>query len=559
MPKMWPQKLPFEIIRNPLRSSECRVFNKLEAELGSEYTVFYSRPWHGLTRLGEEIDGECDFLVAHPQNGILCIEVKGGRVRYSPENDQWTTMDRYDITHIIKNPVAQACKSKYHLFQKFINSPNWPKWKVHITHGVIFPDCEVPPQDLGADGPREIFCDGSQFAEGLGKWIKQRLLSGNTGTKELGIRGIQALEDVLAKPIHLQRPLGYDIEGNEEVFSTLTQNQFIILDTIRNITRAAISGGAGTGKTVLAVEEAFRCAQKGLSTLFVCFNTPLAQKLRHDLYDCPEIHVYTFHGLCGYMAKKAGLTPDSSDTAKLYDDLLPEALLNATDLLPHLKYDAIIVDEGQDFKAHWWPALDSLLRGKTSKLRIFWDCNQAIYGSPSLPEHTESIDIPLDKNLRNSKQIFAAVSHFYKGPAMSAAGPDGPPVEWRETRSQEDIVIAVAEIIRRMLGSEGVKPSQVAIAIDANADDVLDRLSGLIPQRQFKPYSATQGNDCITVDTIKRLKGLEFPVIIIISTESLCRDLSMQYIAFSRARTKLVVVYEKNQTQLQKIDAYNKI
>lgn len=545
MAKMWPRSLPADIQRSPLRSTECRVFHKLEAELGPEYIVFYSRPWHGLTRLGEEIDGECDFLVAHPHHGILCIEVKGGRIRYNPETEQWTSLDRHDITHIIKNPIAQASKSKYHLLQKFINSAGWPKWKIHITHGVLFPDCEVPATGLGADGPREIFCDRNQFANSFGVWVKQRLRSGSADAKELGKNGVQVLEEVLAKPVNLHRPLAYDVEDNDEAFFTLTQGQFIILNTIRNITRAAISGGAGTGKTVLAVEEAIRCAQGELTTLLVCFNTPLAQKIRHDLQDCPEVQVYTFHALCGHMAKKAGLQIDMEDSAKLYDDVLPEALLNAAELMPQARYDAIIVDEGQDFKAHWWPAIDSLLRERRSKLRVFWDCNQAVYGNPSLPEQTESIDIPLDKNLRNTRQIFSTLNRFYKGPIISAAGPDGPSVEWRGTQNREATAMAVADTIRRMLGNEGINPAQLAVAVDVQANEIMSELSKQIPQRQFKPCSGPPCTNSVTVDTIKRLKGLEFPVLIVVCTESLVRDKALQYVAFSRARTKLVIVGNK--------------
>ncbi|MGV6994642.1 NERD domain-containing protein [Desulfovibrio sp. QI0430] len=546
MAKMWPRRLPADIQRSPLRSTECRVFHKLDAELGSDYVVFYSRPWHGLTRLGEEIDGECDFLVAHPQHGILCLEVKGGRIRYTPEIDQWTSLDRHDITHIIKNPIAQASKSKYHLLQKFINSAGWPKWKIHITHGVIFPDCEVPAIGLGADGPREIFCDRNQFVSSLGTWVKQRLRSGSANIRELGKNGLQALEDVLAKPVNLHRPLAYDIEDNDEAFFTLTQGQFIILNTIQNIKRAAISGGAGTGKTVLAVEEAIRCAQNELTTLLICFNIPLAQKIRHDLQDCRDVQVYTFHALCGHMAKKAGLQIDTEDSAKLYEDVLPEALLNAAELVPQARYDAIIVDEGQDFKAHWWPAIDSLLRERHSKLRIFWDCNQAVYGSPSLPEHTESIDIPLDKNLRNSRQIFATINRFYKGPIISAAGPDGPPVEWRITQNQGSAIMVVADIIRRMFNNEGVNPSQLAVAVDVQANELISELSKQIPKRKFNLCNGSPCDNSVTVDTVKRLKGLEFSVLIVVCTDSLIRDNALQYIAFSRARTKLVIVGRKD-------------
>ena len=550
MAKMWPRLLPLDVLHDPLRSTECRVFNKLETELGAEFTVFYSRPWYGLTISGEEVDGECDFLVTHPHHGILCIEVKGGRIQYNPGNDQWVSIDRYDTAHIIKNPIAQASRSKYHLRQKLSNSADWPKGKVHVTHGVIFPDCKVPSNDLGPDGPREIFCDREQFDDELRAWVKLRLLTGNAGTKELGNKGLQAIEDILAKPIHLHRPLAFDIKDAEATFKTLTQNQFLILRTIRNIPRAAIAGGAGTGKTVLAIEEAVRCSQSGLATLYVCFNTHLAKKARHDLQGYSKIEAYTFHSICGWMAKKVGLVPDETDLAKFYDDLLPEALLDATELLPSERYDAIIVDEGQDFKAHWWPALNALLRDHQSKLRVFWDNNQAVYGTPSLPEHTSAIDIPLDRNLRNTRQIFETIYSLYKGVEVVSAGPDGPPVEWREVKNHDAAIKEAAEVIRRLLSSEEVKPSQVAVTSDMRANEILTGLSKAVPQKQFKPYGGPKSDNSVIVDTIKRLKGLEFPVVIIICTDSLSRDISMQYIALSRAKTKLIVIGTKEHFQM---------
>jgi hypothetical protein len=548
MPKMWPRKLPVDILSNPLRNTECRVFDKLKSELGPEYTVFYSRPWHGLTRLGEEIDGECDFLVAHPQHGILCIEVKGGRIRYNPETEKWTSVDRYDITHVIKNPVMQASNSKYYLLKKLEKHDKWPSFRIHIIHGVIFPNCEIPKGDLGADGPREIFCDRNQFENNFKMWIKQRLLSGiNDNIKPPGAYVMQALEDILAKPFHLQRPLAYDIDDNEKELLTLTSNQFIILNAIQNIPRVAISGGAGTGKTVLATEEAIRCAKNGLSTLFVCFNSPLCRKVRLDMCSWPEIQVKTFHSICGYLARQSGQKLVRTGNEDFYDEILPEALMRGAELLPHIRYDAIIVDEGQDFRELWWPALDSLLKNAESRLRIFWDSNQAVYGSPSLPENTQSIDIPLEKNLRNSRQIFPKISSLYKGPVMLPGGPDGPPVEWLEVSenasSHTDTAVG---IIRRLLNSEKVNKNHIFILSDNFIASITEKLSMIIKNINFCQYD-TKNFDSIVVDTIKRVKGLESHIVIVICTDSLIKDKKMQYIAFSRATTHLIIIGYKKQ------------
>ncbi len=77
MAVLWPRKLPRSVLDDPRRRAEVRVYNRLAEVLNDTFHVFYSSPWLGTDRLGNEKDGECDFLVAHPDHGILAIEVRG--------------------------------------------------------------------------------------------------------------------------------------------------------------------------------------------------------------------------------------------------------------------------------------------------------------------------------------------------------------------------------------------------------------------------------------------------------------------------------------------------
>jgi hypothetical protein len=78
MATMWPRALPAEVLLNTLRSTECEVYRRLQKILEDPFVVFYSRPWLGIKPDGQEIDGECDFVVAHPKLGFVTLEVKGG-------------------------------------------------------------------------------------------------------------------------------------------------------------------------------------------------------------------------------------------------------------------------------------------------------------------------------------------------------------------------------------------------------------------------------------------------------------------------------------------------
>ena len=61
----------------------------------------------GLARRANGPYGEIDFVVIIPSEGIVCLEVKGGRV--SCEAGIWRTMDRYGRSTTLKrSPFIQA-------------------------------------------------------------------------------------------------------------------------------------------------------------------------------------------------------------------------------------------------------------------------------------------------------------------------------------------------------------------------------------------------------------------------------------------------------------------
>ena len=97
---MYPSKLPDDVLRDPKRAAECRVYDELRKQLDADYHVFYSSPWLGTRPDGSEVEGEADFIVAHQKIGMLVIEVKGGRINIDSDG-QWRSKNREEITFII--------------------------------------------------------------------------------------------------------------------------------------------------------------------------------------------------------------------------------------------------------------------------------------------------------------------------------------------------------------------------------------------------------------------------------------------------------------------------
>ena len=85
----------------------------------------------------------------------------------------------------------------------------------------------------------------------------------------------------------------------------LTKDQMRVLDFLRSHRRAAVSGGAGTGKTVLALEKARRLASEGFKTLLTCYNRQLADHLSSTCAGTSDLDVMSFHQLCYRQVEKA--------------------------------------------------------------------------------------------------------------------------------------------------------------------------------------------------------------------------------------------------------------
>lgn len=541
MAKLWPRTLPPEVTRNPLRSTEVRVYETLAATLDQRFVVFYSRPWLGLTWDGQEKDGECDFVIAHAELGLLALEVKGGRIEYDPQTERWTSIDRQNLRHRIKNPVQQARSSKYVLLEKLSQQRGWNGRFIRARHGVVLPDCRRPSADLGTDMPREIFCFTEEFPDEVGNWVRTRMEGFGPSAREqpLGRDGIRLLEQVLAKPIRLQTPLAPFLREDARIQDLLTTEQFQILSMLQDNHRAAVGGAAGTGKTILAMEKAQRCAQEGKRTLFLCYNEPLAAHVA-QLVERTGVTTRTFHAMCAWMARKADLAvPKDVLEGELFQNIYPELLLDSAERRPDIRFDAVIVDEGQDFVEHWWIAVDSLLADEHACLYVFFDSNQAVYGrSGSVPRDIRTMPVRLPRNLRNTRVIHAVASNFYSGYPVEAYGPEGDAPEWLVVDAA-DVPLTVAAQIHRLVRDEKVSPGDIAVLARDQA-----AMESLVGDGQFGKHPICRAGcyepNAVTVDTIRRFKGLERAVVIIAATGPLSDELA--YVAISRARTHLIVV-----------------
>jgi len=351
------------------------------------------------------------------------------------------------------------------------------------------------------------------------------------------------VEDVLAPTFELRNPLRLALARDQAEILRLTEEQFQVLDLLSRCPRVAVSGGAGTGKTLLALEKARRLAAEGFEVLLTCYNRPLGDFLRRQAAAIPRLAVANFHRLCDDLAHEAGLELVASDgePTQEYFDQLPGALARALDVVPR-RFDALVVDEGQDFHDDWWPPLLRCLRdGRDPVVYVFYDDNQQVYGRrPAFP--LALTEIPLSRNLRNTRRIHEAAARFYRGRALEAAGPDGRDVVVIEAASGDTLKASVADELGRLVRNERLAADDIAVLTACDPRAI--RLHWNKPVGGLPITRDADEHGKVLVDTIRRFKGLERLAVILSGLEDLAaeeRD-ALLYVGLSRARAYLAVV-----------------
>ncbi len=193
--------------------------------------------------------------------------------------------------------------------------------------------------------------------------------------------------------------------------SELTAEQFRIIEWLRAHRRAAVSGCAGSGKTLVAIEKAIRLDRACLSTLVLCHNPFLADHLRY-LAAGTRIAVFDF---AEWIALLLGKQMKSGPDWIHYVEPTEQELTEALDSLAETKdrYDAVIVDEGQDFRDTWWLLVEqALLSPATGILYVFHDDNQALLPQRSKYPMAEA-PFSMSRNCRNAGPIFALVRQLH--------------------------------------------------------------------------------------------------------------------------------------------------
>ncbi|HRE46764.1 MAG TPA: NERD domain-containing protein [Aggregatilineales bacterium] len=551
------EMIPTECHPDTASYAEKTLFPIFQKGLDSTFIVFHGAALQAVnTAQGGVNDREIDFLIAHPQHGLLALEVKGGQIRV--ERGQW----RQNGNPMRKTPIKQVKQATYDLHAHLKKAPQTKSFHYPLWYGVAFPDVDVEG-DLGTDAPRVIIldkrdCRSDALQETLVAIYQHYVKTEDTSPGEAGIA---ALVSLLAPSYTLRSLLTKDFEDEAARIKVLTEEQYEVLEEhLAKNTNYLITGVAGSGKTMLAMEHASRLAKAGKRVLFTCFNRALMEWLRHTYPSEAAIQITNFHDLCATFPPKYGIpVPNHSEAMEkagisqqdYFQGILPQKLSDAAEKMPDAdRFDAILVDEGQDFRQTYWTPLMMLLKDRSaSHFYIFCDDSQTLYGRHTFP--FEAPTYHLKKNLRNTRPIGERVGKFHRGKGdYRAAGPDSVNVvQIREGKDQRALLADALATLKR----EQIPAHHIVLLTPLRGQSQWkegETVGGFtLRWRGAEGLPTAEGVETISVQTIQSFKGLERPVVIV---SELRRAIHMYkepetyenlvYVALSRAKHYLIVI-----------------
>jgi hypothetical protein len=543
-------------------SAERRLYEAFTQELSDDWIVFHHVKRTGKIN-GRLRDGEADFVIAHPHLGVLVLEVKGGRIHFDEVTGHYWSTDRNGVPHDIGDPFWQAQENKKWLIEYMHSKPGWPDARVIFGHAVAFPHMITEADWLRPNAPRDIVLDYNDLLA-----LEERLkyiLNHCRGVREIppGRAGTDTLERLLGQSAHIRNPLLKErVSADEHQFYQLTQDQYNVMIGLDRNRRAVIRGCAGSGKTMLAVEKARRLAQDdGLKVLYTCFNEALADFIGRELDKRNLFEVFSYYSLVKHWGRRAGLTvPEDytsiTDRQMFFERNLPDLLLEAIDKAGP-QYDAIVLDEMQDFYQKWWDSLFFLLYDSEGGIfYAFGDDQQRIFPPPQSQKHVSEasrfMEYHLSYNCRNTQTIAELTSRFYQGQHLpKSKGPEGMPVDIIAYKTYPQMCDHLRRILHRLISEERLSNQDVVVLtlrhsrksedLPGPPTEIADlrlgnfQLSGNLPLEPIQIFAKS----------IYSFKGLERPVVIICEIDNQIPEDKLKtllYAAISRAKSHLIVL-----------------
>jgi hypothetical protein len=586
-----------ESLRQPLTKGERAVLDWLLTILPLSWEIYVQPHLNGLRP---------DFVLLHPKNGIAVYEVKDWSLQgmdYFVETGSRgpKLMGRRDgktFSLASSDPVAKIDLYKQEIYGLYVPSLPAGNGYRSIVAGIIFTQVSTE-EAVELLAPLRKRRDHEKYS----KWypvigseligqtdkttLRQLLNSANKTDPEMGKRVAAELRHWLVEP-------SFSSEQRVPLKKLMTPRQRSLCLNEESARFRRIKGPAGSGKSLIIAGRAAELAGQGKRVLVVTFNITLINYLSDLAVQYSQsgkvrkqITTLNFHLWCRRIAVLTGNDEeyaqlwsgkDDQGTARqvLEFDLPAKALGWAASLDDHDRWDAVLVDEAQDFMPGWWGALRAALpRDGSGEALICADRQQNIYG---VEPWTETVMngagfrgrwATLDQSFRLSPALCRLASAYIEEflPDSEAHRPNSAAGEfefrtvlrWRQiehgSQAAEACVQALLEILDESAG-DPVAVSDLVCIVDSDSVGkeivlrlreknirAIDTFGHSADRRESEEESRRKkqafykGDARVKVTTIQSFKGWESKALVVLVTRAIGpKDLALAYTAITRLK-----------------------
>lgn len=579
-----------------MTSGERRFAGRLEDKLEDDYLCWYD------VSIGARNEHP-DFIIFHPSRGLLVLEVKDWRAGTLHSMDkQHALIDTGAGTKQVRNPLEQARQYLYAVLGKLERDALlvWPsgslKGKPFFPYGigVVLSNITRKQFDDGQLGEvlpaHLVICqdemtdsvDAEQFQARLWEMFPIKFKMKLSLPQVDRVRWHMFPEVRIGEQARLFDDDAGTMTEMPDLIRVMDLQQEQLARSLGEGHRV-IHGVAGSGKTLILGYRAEYLAKVCRQPIAIlCYNKALAAKLadtieRKGLAD--KVVAVNFHAWCvrqldTYHVDKPAQTGDLNAYFEACVDRLIRAVDN--DLIPRGQYDAVLIDEGHDFKPEWFKLIVQMVNPDTKSLLVLYDDAQAIYQKhekrhfsfSSVGVQAKGRTTILKLNYRNTAEILSVARAFAaelltarnteddEAPTVQpmSTGRHGPPpvlVQLPSLRKEAEYLADKLSAAHRT----GTPWHDMALLYRRYG--IGEALADVLRQRAI-PFQSLQGkgkkavyapsHDSVKLITMHSSKGLEFPLVGIAGLGAPLKDdetpedeARLLYVAMTRATHELVM------------------
>jgi len=541
------------------------VVAKRLARLGYEWVIRWGFYY--------ETDREGDFIILGPTGGVLVLEVKSGDLRKLSTIGRWEGSSR-------DHPLAQLSAEWHAVIDALRESANGSDVPF-VAKALCLPDVDIDPKIPSyKEIDRNLIVDRDDLASFEVTW--RRLFTKHHQT--ISMKERRTFLDSFAKEIS-PKAIEHFISETDKIILRHTIAEYHLLDMLRDNRQLMIEGGPGSGKTWLALEQAFRFAEDGLQVLFLCYNIALAEQLsvlvRKRKVHNGKVIVRSWETLARELLDAAGVGWDSpvnpTERELYFGEVVPSLMHDIVcGQFFEPRFDALVIDEAQDHDtcwpgsqsdnadSGWWEIYWKLLRERTdARMAIFYDQAQRplfrhrerFEATRVLRRLSQPVHLKLLFTLRYSLPIFRFLKRLQSEGTTSLVEnlrsrttlPDGPDVEIYEIEPTQTAV-KLEKVVTRWVSDGFCRLDEILILspYGTKAKTSLTNHSRIGKWPLVGIDDRNPGN--LTLLSVNKAKGLDSLAVIMIDVERFEELATPQeqmnyFMGASRARQLLAIFH----------------